>query len=62
MDIDPEKEIMDLSQRLAVKAESKKSKKLSVGSIQKAIVELNKEDYLIISFKEDRKQLGIVNF
>lgn len=26
----------------------------------KAIVELNKEDYLIISFKQNRKQLGLI--
>ncbi len=50
MDIDLEKEIMDLSERLVDK-HSSKSQPVKEGQTAKAIVELNKEDYLIVSFK-----------
>lgn len=50
MDIDFEKEIIDLSERLCQKS-SKKHESPKVGHNYKAIVELNKEDYLLISFK-----------
>lgn len=54
MDIDFEKEIVDLSERL-VEKKSGKSQKIKKGQTLKAIVELNKEEYLIISFKQNRK-------
>jgi len=59
MDIDLEKEIMDLSERLLEKSSSK-SQTVKKGQNVKAIVELNKEDYLIVSFKQNRKQIGLL--
>ena len=50
--------IVDLSERLTTpsdKVEDKKSKK----DYQKAIVELNKEEYLVISFKSNRSKIGV---
>jgi hypothetical protein len=55
LDIDTAKMIVDLSERLT---ESKSSKELSSGS-HKAIVELNKEQYLIVSFKKSRQRIGV---
>ena len=58
MDIDTDKKIVDLSERLtssSEKTEDKKSKK----EYQKAIVELNKEEYLVISFKNNRSKIGV---
>lgn len=59
MDIDLEKEIMDLSERL-VEKHSSKSQPVKEGQTVKAIVELNKEDYLIVTFKQNRKQVGLL--
>ncbi len=50
MDIDPEKEIIDLSEKLVDKASSKPNNPKKQ-QIVKAVVELNKEDYLIASIK-----------
>ena len=61
LDVDAEKKIVDLSERLVAqesadaKADDKKSKK----EYQKAIVELNKDEYLIISLKNDRSKIGV---
>lgn len=54
LDIDSNKKIADLSERLI---ESKTSK-LKFEN-QKAIVELNKEQYLIVSLKKARQQIGV---
>ena len=61
MDIDFEKEIVDLSEKIAEKT-SKKSKdqQIKKGTQQKAVVELNKEHYLIISYKSNPSQFGLV--
>ena len=57
LDVDPSKRIADLSEKLTtVKT---KSAKPQVNFIQKAIVELNKDQYLIVSMKSSRKTLGI---
>ena len=64
LDIDFEKRIVDLSERLATpvdEEESKQSKKAKHGdhSFQKSVVELNKEKYLVVSLKNDRSQVGV---
>ena len=57
LDVDPSKRIADLSEKLTtVKT---KTAKPQVNFIQKAIVELNKDQYLIVSMKSSRKTLGI---
>jgi predicted RNA-binding protein (virulence factor B family) len=56
LDIDTSKMIVDLSERLA---ESKASKDFDLKAAQKAIVELNKEQYLIVTFKKARHQVGV---
>lgn len=57
IDVDPSKRIADLSEKLvSVKS---KSEKVKVGSTCKAIVELNKDSYLIASLKNNRKSIGI---
>ena len=52
LDIDFEKELLDLSERLA--AEKVSSTQLKVGAQYKATVELNKDDYLLVSFKQNK--------
>lgn len=64
LDIDFEKRIVDLSERLSTSGdqeESKTAKKAKKGdqSFQKAVVELNKEKYLVVSLKSDRSQVGV---
>jgi hypothetical protein len=49
LDIDYEKELLDLSEKLA--DTSSKSIQIKEGHQYKAVVELNKDDYLLISFK-----------
>ena len=56
LDIDTAKMIVDLSERLA--EASKPARELSQGD-HKAIVELNKEQYLILSFKKSRQLIGV---
>jgi len=57
IDIDPSKRIADLSEKLMnVKT---KSEKIKVGSTHKALVELNKDSYLIASIKNSRKSIGV---
>jgi len=62
LDIDFEKKIVDLSERLQgfeeVKKKSEK-KDGQAGGFQKAVVELNKEQYLVLSLKSDRTQLAL---
>ena len=53
LDIDTGKKIADLSERLA-ETKSSKDKEIKDGD-QKAIVELNKEQYLIVTFKKSRQ-------
>lgn len=52
LDIDFEKELLDLSERLA--AEKVSSTQLKVGAQYKVTVELNKDDYLLVSFKQNK--------
>ena len=62
LDIDSEKKIVDLSERLysAEESKQKKAKKGEEGnSYQKAVVELNKEQYLVVSLKSDRTSIGV---
>ena len=61
LDIDFEKKIVDLSERLTVNEESKQAKKKDAqqGGFQKAVVELNKEQYLVVSLKADRSKIGV---
>jgi ribosomal protein S1 len=51
LDMDFEKEILDLSERLAEKGSEKNPGTVKVGHQYRATVELNKEDYLLLSFK-----------
>lgn len=61
MDIDFEKEIVDLSEKIAEKSSKKaKEQPIKKGSQQKAVVELNKEHYLIVSYKSNPNQFGLV--
>ena len=65
LDIDNEKRIVDLSERLYTVEESKVSKKsrkeeaASSKGYQKAVVELNKESYLVVTLKADRSRVAI---
>lgn len=58
LDIDFEKELLDLSERLA--AEKVSSTQLKVGAQYKATVELNKDDYLLVSFKQNKQRIGVL--
>lgn len=58
LDIDTGKMIADLSERLADPS-AKAPKDLSTDKPHKAIVELNKEQYLIVTFKKARGQVGV---
>ena len=61
MDIDFEKEILDLSERIAEKSSKKaKDSKISKGSQQRVVIELNKEHYLIVSYKSNPHKFGLV--
>ena len=55
LDVDPLKKIADLSEKTFKKSD----KDIKVGSSCKAIVELNKDSYLICSLKNNRKKFGI---
>ena len=56
--MDPVKKIADLSEKLVnTKAPKSGGKELQVGAQCKAIVELNKEAYLIVSIKNDRSKI-----
>jgi ribosomal protein S1 len=55
LDVDPNKKIADLSEKTFKKSD----KDIKVGSSCKAIVELNKDSYLICSLKNNRKKFGI---
>lgn len=58
LDIDFEKEILDLSERLA---EAKPAPaQVKVGHQYRVTVELNKEDYLLVSFKQSRTCIGLL--
>jgi hypothetical protein len=52
LDIDFEKELLDLSERLA--SEKPSATKIKVGANFKVSVELNKDDYLLVSFKQSK--------
>lgn len=58
LDIDFEKELLDLSERLA--AEKVSSTQLKVGAQYKVTVELNKDDYLLVSFKQNKQRIGVL--
>lgn len=58
LDIDFEKEILDLSEKLAEKTTSNQT--IKVGNQYKVTVELNKEDYLLVSFKQSKQSIGIL--
>lgn len=60
LDIDFEKEILDLSEKLAEKSDAKTAGTVKVAHQYRAVVELNKEDYLLISFKQSKGQIGIL--
>ena len=56
--MDPVKKIADLSEKLVnTKSLKNSDKELQVGTQCKAIVELNKETYLIVSIKSDRSKI-----
>jgi len=55
LDVDPVKKIADLSEKTFKKSD----KEIQVGSSCKAIVELNKDSYLICSLKNNRRKFGI---
>ena len=65
LDIDFEKKIVELSERLVSSAalgeETKQAKKIKgdAQAYQKAVVELNKEQYLVVSLKSDRSKVGV---
>ena len=58
MDLDFEKEILDLSEKLA---ETKPSaSQVKVGHQYRAVIELNKEDCLLVSFKQSKNFIGML--
>ena len=58
LDIDFEKEILDLSEKLAEKTTSNQT--IKIGNQYKVTVELNKEDYLLVSFKQSKQSIGLL--
>lgn len=58
LDIDFEKEILDLSEKLSEKTTSNQT--IKVGNQYKVTVELNKEDYLLVSFKQSKQSIGLL--
>jgi translation initiation factor 2 alpha subunit (eIF-2alpha) len=54
LDVDPLKKIADLSEKTFKKSD----KEIKVGSTCRAIVELNKDSYVICSFKNNRGKFG----
>jgi len=58
LDIDFEKELLDLSERLA--SEKASSSLIKVGAQYKVTVELNKDDYLLVSFKQNKQRIGVL--
>lgn len=58
LDIDFEKELLDLSERLA--SEKISASKVKVGANFKVTVELNKDDYLLVSFKQSKQTIGVL--
>ena len=60
LDVDPVKKIADLSEKLASMKSSGKT--IAVGSTGKAVIELLKDNYAILSFKSNRKALGLCIF
>lgn len=59
LDLDFEKEILDLSERLGEK-QAGHAVTIKVGHQYKAVVELNKEDYLLVSFKQSKTSIGLL--
>jgi len=58
LDVDPIKKIADLSEKSTnIKSSKSSDKELQRGSQCKAIVELNKDAYLIVSIKSDRSKI-----
>ena len=55
LDVDPEKRIVDLSE----KAFKNTEKSIKNVHSYKGIVELNKDNYLIVSIKNNRKKFGV---
>ena len=58
LDIDFEKEILDLSEKLSEKTTSNQT--IKIGNQYKVTVELNKEDYLLVSFKQSKQSIGLL--
>lgn len=56
LDVDPVKKMADLSEKLGEVKTSKRDVK--VGEEYKAIVELNKESFVIVSLKPDKSKIG----
>lgn len=57
LDVDPTKKMADLSEKLGDVKEGKK-KEAKVGDEHKAIVELNKDSFVVMSLKSDRSKIG----
>jgi len=54
LDIDCDKKMLDLSERVVIKDTK------SVKDKSKAVVELTKDSYMIVSLKSDRQKFGVV--
>jgi predicted RNA-binding protein with RPS1 domain len=56
--MDFEKELLDLSEKLAEPA--KQPAQIKSGHQYRVIVELNKDDYVLVSFKQNRQAIGLI--
>lgn len=60
LDIDTQKKIADLKELpKGTAAEEPNLKKIKVDSKQKVVIELNKDEYFVVSFKNQRHVLGL---
>ena len=57
LDVDTDKKIIELSERLSTDEESKQASKLKENL--KSVVEMNNERYLVVTLKNQRNKIGV---
>ena len=57
LDVDTDKKIIELSERLSTDEESKEASKLKENL--KSVVEMNNERYLVVTLKNQRNKIGV---
>jgi len=60
LDVDPDTKIVDLSERLVKEGAKNETSSSKAGKeLQKAVVELSKDNYLVVSLKSQRSRVGV---